>query len=207
LSVRRAETSPASSTKVEPFPSMTRPIAGKTFSAAIVVLLFAAPVWAIGADAIRGTVAHVWDGDSLVLKTDAGITLDVRLANIDSPETRKINGRKADRVVTLGQPFGEKARQVLESKVLLRRVLVEVDDIDRYGRSVGVVFSMGRNVNVEMVNEGWAWAYTSRFRGPYLQEYLSAESHARTLRLGLWRQAQPEPPWEFRRSMRADRDH
>jgi micrococcal nuclease len=186
---------------------MTVPRGGKTLSAMILVLVLAAPVWATGGDVIRGTVVHVWDGDSLVLKTDTGIKVDVRLANIDSPETRKVTGRKADRMVTPAQPFGERARQALESKVLLWRVLVEVDDIDRYGRSVGVVFSRGRNVNVEMVNEGWAWAYTGRFRGPYLPEYLSAESHARSLRLGLWRQARPEPPWEFRRSTRVDRDH
>jgi len=184
---------------------MMGPRARKTFPAVILVLLLGTPPWAIGADVIRGTVAHVWDGDSLVLKTDTGIKVDVRLASIDAPETRKIKGGRAARVVTPGQPFGDGARRALESKVLLRRVLVEMDDVDRYGRSVGVVFSQGRNVNLEMVRDGWAWAYTSRFQRPHMPEYLDAESQARSKGLGLWRQAHPEPPWEFRRSLRADR--
>jgi micrococcal nuclease len=151
------------------------------------------------AETVRGTVAHVRDGDTLVLRTGTGTNLEIRLANIDSPETRKVIGKKPDRTVIGGQPFADSARKALESKVLFRRVRVEVDDMDRYGRSVGVVFCEGRNVNMEMVKDGWAWAYVNRFARPQIEDYVDAERQARSTRTGLWRQPNPQPPWEFRR--------
>jgi len=45
-----------------------------------------------------------------------------------------------------------------------------------------------------------AWAYRRFLQGPYASDYLDAETRARARRLGLWRDANPQPPWEFRRS-------
>jgi micrococcal nuclease len=164
------------------------------------MVLFAASVSCSGeAETIRGTVAHVRDGDTLVLRTGTGRNLEIRLANIDSPETRKVIGKKTDRTVIGGQPFADSARKALASKILFRRVRVEVDDMDRYGRSVGVVFCEGRNVNMEMVEDGWAWAYVNRFARPQIGDYVDAERQARSTKTGHWRQKNPQPPWEFRR--------
>jgi micrococcal nuclease len=164
------------------------------------MVLFVASVSYSGeAETIRGTVTHVRDGDTLVLRSGTGTKLEIRLANIDSPETRKVIGKDAGRTVIEGQPFADSARRALASKVLFRRVRVEVDDMDRYGRSVGVVYCEGRNVNMEMVEGGWAWAYVNRFARPQIGDYVDAERQARSTRAGLWRQKNPEPPWEFRR--------
>jgi micrococcal nuclease len=55
------------------------------------------------------------------------------------------------------QPFGQKARQALAKKVFGK--VVRVDDLgkDRYGRTLGIVRLGKRNVNLELVREGWAW--------------------------------------------------
>jgi micrococcal nuclease len=50
-----------------------------------------------------------------------------------------------------------------------------------------------------MVREGWAWAYREYLRGPYVSEFINAEREAREKRLGLWRDANPTPPWEYRK--------
>ncbi|KAF0221143.1 MAG: hypothetical protein FD174_641 [Geobacteraceae bacterium] len=72
-------------------------------------------------------------------------------------------------------------------------------DIDRYKRLVSVISLDGRDINLEMVQEGWAWAYRQYLQRPYASEYIGAEEKARKQKLGLWKQANPEPPWEFRK--------
>ena len=53
-----------------------------------------------------------------------------------------------------------------------------------------------------MVKLGYAWAYKQYLKRPYASEYIDAENEARNKKLGLWKQANPQPPWEFRKSLR-----
>jgi len=53
-----------------------------------------------------------------------------------------------------------------------------------------------------MVTEGWAWAYRKYLGRPHSSDYMGAEERARARRLGLWRDANPRPPWEFRKALR-----
>jgi len=53
-----------------------------------------------------------------------------------------------------------------------------------------------------MVAEGYAWAYRQYLDRPHASEYISLEEQARAKRLGLWQQNNPQPPWEFRRSLK-----
>lgn len=56
----------------------------------------------------------------------------------------------------------------------------------------------GQDINLEMVRRGYAWAYKQYLRRPYASAYIEAEREARGKRLGLWRDDNPTPPWEFR---------
>jgi micrococcal nuclease len=58
-----------------------------------------------------------------------------------------------------------------------------------------------RDVGLDLVQQGYAWHFKhfakeqtdiERF------DYERAESEARSARLGLWQDLNPEPPWEFR---------
>ena len=150
---------------------------------------------------VEGTVTNVTDGDTLKLETVEGTRLKIRLYGIDAPETEKIN-RRTGRISKVGQPYGEEAYRALETKVLGKKVKVDVVDIDRYKRLVGIVYLDNRNINLELVKEGWAWAYKEYLDRPYASEYLDAEKEARAKKLGLWQQRNPTPPWEFRKLMR-----
>ena len=110
----------------------------------------------------------------------------VRLEGIDTPER--------------AQPFGRKAGQTLAKKVFGR--VVQVDDLgkDRYGRTPGIVWRGKRNVNLELVREGWAWWY--RKYAPKNKELATAEAAARKAKRGLWADAKPIPPWDWRQSER-----
>jgi endonuclease YncB( thermonuclease family) len=133
--------------------------------------------------------------------TNEGTKLRVRLYGIDAPETVKMN-RRTGIVSKPGQPYGEEAYRVLESKVLRKRVKGQIMDVDRYHRMVAILYLGDRDINREMVSEGYAWAYREYLHGPYASEYIDAEREARSKHLGLWQQMNPQPPWEFRRRLR-----
>jgi endonuclease YncB( thermonuclease family) len=59
-----------------------------------------------------------------------------------------------------------------------------------------------RNINREMIDEGWAWAYRHDLDIHHDKEYIQAEEQARAKRLGLWQQENPQSPRTFRNLMR-----
>ncbi len=99
----------------------------------------------IQAENLEGKVVKIADGDTLTLLTSSSQQIKVRLAGIDTPERK--------------QPFGNKAKQALSSLAFQKQALIEVEAKDRYGRTVGVVFVDGLNVNAELVKQGMAWVY------------------------------------------------
>jgi len=141
---------------------------------------------------IEGVVRAVYDGDTVLLATREESRLKVRLYGIDAPETAKPDSP--------GQPFGAIAKRTLMYKIMGRQVSAEIVDIDQYQRAVAIIRYAGRDINREMAAEGMAWAYRQYLQGPYASEYIGAENHARSRRAGLWRDANPQPPWEFRQS-------
>lgn len=136
-------------------------------------------------------VIAIADGDTLTV-LDAGNTQHkIRLAGIDAPEKR--------------QAWGDRARQFLGARVHQRMVQIEVDKKDRYGREVGKVLLDGEDINLELLRSGLAWHYKAYEREQPPGErasYADAERQARARRLGLWRDAQPQAPWDYRKGLR-----
>lgn len=129
-------------------------------------------------------VTSVLDGDTV--RCWAGWReLTVRLGQIDAPEK--------------DQPYGRQAQAVLAGKVLARSVVLSQAETDKYGRTVAQLALDGRDINREMVQQGWAWAYRQ-----YLHDrsYLQAEQAARAARSGLWADARPVEPSQWRRGGR-----
>lgn len=139
---------------------------------------------------LEGRVVGVADGDTLTLLESAGragrpVMHRVRLAGIDAPER--------------GQAFGRQAKRSLAELVYGKQVRVEIRDRDQYGRLVGRVFVGALDVNREQLRRGLAWVYRHYNADP---DDLAAEAEARQARRGLWVEAHPVPPWEFRASRR-----
>ncbi len=152
-----------------------------------VLLLLSSP---IAAATLTGRVVGVTDGDTIKLLVDGRSEYKVRLGEIDAPES--------------GQPFGQKSKRMLSDLVFNRTVSVRVTDVDRYGRSVGVIRAGRVNINAEMVKRGGAWAYRRYLSD---QRYLLWEREAQQARRGLWNlQAdQIMAPWEWRAARRGGR--
>lgn len=138
-----------------------------------------------------GQVVGVTDGDTITVLDDQHIQHKIRLAGIDAPEK--------------AQAFGQRSKEHLASLVFGRRVLIEAEKQDRYKRTVGKVVIDGRDANLAMVVAGLAWHY-KKYQGEQSSSdrllYSDAERGAREVRRGLWQDADPTAPWDWRQSKR-----
>ncbi len=133
------------------------------------------------AETFSAKVIMVMDGDTvLVLRGNQKIK--VRMANIDAPERN--------------QTFGQQARDSLQEMIGRTQVQIDSQAVDQYGRIIGVIALDGRDINREQVRRGMAWEY-SNFHSD--KAYIGLQKEARQMRRGLWSQAAPQAPWEWRK--------
>jgi endonuclease YncB( thermonuclease family) len=179
-----------------------RPRRGWILGAAALGLALFVAQWGEAARSIGGTVQRVVDGDTVVVRTSR-TNLRCRLVGVDAPE---VSHRTRQGEMTPGQPYGPEAKRALEQMALHRPVTAEVHGRDRYRRSLCVLFVGGRNLNLEMVRLGFAWAEPERWSDAppaLLRELQVTEQEAWRAARGLWADPNPEPPWAFRRRMRS----
>ena len=160
-----------------------RHISGAALRLALILLLLCAQ--ALGAT--EGRCLRVSDGDTITIAAE-GRKEKVRLIGIDAPELR--------------QEGGPEARQYLAKRILNRRVKVEGETRDRYGRLLGTVYLGEENINLSLVREGHAWDYKAYSAGP---AYSRAERAARAARRGLWARQDAVAPWNYRKAERSAR--
>jgi endonuclease YncB( thermonuclease family) len=134
-----------------------------------------------------GKVVIVADGDTITVLENR-TQYRIRLFGIDAPER--------------GQDFGTRAKRFASDLVFGKQVRVIKQDIDRYGRIVGIVYVGDVGVNEELVRNGSAWVYRRYCKIPVCGDWLAIETWARENGIGLWSHRDPVPPWEFRRRRR-----
>lgn len=165
---------------------------GKALFAALLLISsgFGAVVHARQVEPIHGRVVEVVDGDTLVVEKIDQTKLRIRLSNIDAPE--------------MDQPSGARAQRVLSRIAMGQLVEVRLDaPADEYRRGVGKVLLGGRDLNLRMVFEGWAWHYKHYAESQAKLDremYAESEDFARKGKLGLWAEGKPVAPWEYRKA-------
>ena len=111
--------------------------------------------------------------------------------------------RKSADAPEKAQAFGQRSKEALSSLVFGKPVRLVIYERDRYGRSVADIYVErgGAEVlaNLEMIRQGLAWHYVTYDKR---EEFAAAEKEARTARRGLWTDANPTAPWEWRREAR-----
>jgi endonuclease YncB( thermonuclease family) len=133
-------------------------------------------------------VVGLTDGDTTKVLTANKQLLRVRVAWIDAPES--------------SQAFGQRARQAMSALVFGKDVELRFHTVDRYGRIVAMVFVDGENAGLELIRQGLAWKFDRYLpeASPDIQQSCTAtEATARTTRIGLWVDPDPQPPWEYRK--------
>lgn len=131
--------------------------------------------------ALTGKVIKVADGDSITVLTSDNQRFRVRLYGIDCPERR--------------QPYGSAATRFTREAVAGKDVEVTEYGRDRWGRIVGVV----GDLNQSLIEAGLAWVYPQYCKKPFCKDWTLLQISARQERRGLWRDADPLPPWTYRK--------
>lgn len=129
---------------------------------------------------IEGKVVKVSDGDTIHVLTDENKLIKVRLFGIDAPEKK--------------QAYGQASRKYLSDLIAGKIVNVDIKSRDRYKRSIGIVYLDNKDINYEMVINGFAWAYSY-----YSDKYNLAQETAKNNKVGLWVDKAPISPYEFRK--------
>ena len=145
----------------------------------IILICFSAVTFA--SEMLEGRVVGVHDGDTITLLIAGNRQIKVRLAQIDAPETT--------------QAFGQRSQQSLSEMVFNKNITVKKETTDKYGRTVGTLFVEGVDANKEQVKLGMAWVYRQYLHD---QSLLSIEETARQSKVGLWADANPMAPWDYR---------
>jgi endonuclease YncB( thermonuclease family) len=137
--------------------------------------------------AIFAQIVSVSDGDTLTIRSDSGQNIVIRLACIDAPERNQPGGKESAQRLSTLLPKGA------------RVMFGPFGNKDQYGRTPGVVLRGIQFINVELVREGQAWIYEKELsRCGYVQQFRQGQATAQKQRLGLWSQANPCPPWDYR---------
>lgn len=135
----------------------------------------------IVAAAFLASVIGISDGDTLTVLHERQ-PVKIRVAEIDAPEKR--------------QPFGARSKRALADLCFGREAEVTPQTKDRYGRTVARVRCDGHDVSESQVRAGMAWVFD---RYATDRSLYAVQDEARAARRGLWADASPVPPWEFRR--------
>jgi len=147
---------------------------------------------------VTGVVVGVADGDTVTVLDADRNQHKVRLAGIDAPEK--------------AQPFGQRAKERMSTLVFGKDVRLEGDKLDRYGRTVAKVWvsppdcqrcPKTLDAGLAVLTSGLAWHYKKyqyEQSAEDRERYAFAEIEARSKRAGLWSEADPVPPWDWRKS-------
>ncbi len=151
-------------------------------------LIGVAIIFSSAARAETNEVVGIADGDTIAVLDSTGEREVIRLAGIDAPEHN--------------QSFGERSTQSLAALVLGKSVTLDCGGEQSYARLVCKVFlPNGEDVGLDQIKAGLAWHYKQyAFNQTTMdrQAYAAAEDAARQAHSGLWADAHPVQPQDFR---------
>ena len=138
---------------------------------------------------IKYKVIKVSDGDTISVKKLKNNVLDgdlikVRLYGVDAPEK--------------DQDFGYESKKALMNYVSKKTIEIDIKSKDRYGRSVGILYVDGRNINEELLRDGYVWYYEQYDKNNERSRLL--QENAMKNKLGLFSKKGYIEPWKFRKA-------
>jgi endonuclease YncB( thermonuclease family) len=143
---------------------------------------------------IEGKVINVHDGDTVTVLDSNNKKIHIRLQGIDAPE--------------LKQEYGSDSQQNLSRLVFGKQVTIVWTKLDKYRRTVGTIMLDGQDMNIEQVKAGLAWhfkKYEDEQAPADRATYAAAELQARAAKLGLWKDANPTAPGDWRQDVKTKR--
>ena len=133
----------------------------------------------------QAIVTHIIDGDTVKVRLKNKKSIIIHLDAIDCPERDQ-------------PPYGIRASQL--TKALVQDQLVTIQVYYHYGKWLNDVILEGdRSLNQELVKAGLAWW---NFKNSDDEQLAYLEFMAKIMRVGLWQDRDPIPPWDFRQTKR-----
>jgi endonuclease YncB( thermonuclease family) len=137
---------------------------------------------------MRGKVVAYASGTAFAVLDPTEKLRRIKLTGADAPERR--------------QRFAPQAKQLASEWLSTKPVDIIVDAVDKEARVHGRVAVDGRDVGLVLLEAGLAWCDPSDegHLPPTVRAlYRQACEKARSQRQGLWQDANPSPPWEYRK--------
>ena len=104
-------------------------------------------------------VNKIVDGDTIDVDIDLGFDISfssrVRLAGIDTPESRTKDAYEKK----LGLESKDWLKKALDHAKTVIIKTEKMDSSEKYGRILGWLFVDGVNLNLAMIDQGYAWSY------------------------------------------------
>ena len=148
-------------------------------------------------DSFKAKMTWVSDGDTVSLEN--GVIC--RLSGVDAPETAKPkNGQPA-------QAYSGEAKLALENMIKNKELTVHIIEppvsTKNYGRAACVIEVEGKDVNMQILQQGLAWFWGSYVKDSFrYQAYQAAEAKARKDKTALWSDPNPVFPNTYQRQYR-----
>ncbi|HEY0003628.1 MAG TPA: thermonuclease family protein [Pyrinomonadaceae bacterium] len=159
----------------------------KRYLLPVCLLLLLLPALA-SARTIQALVVEVEDGNTFIA-ISVNNRLKVKLKAADAPE--------------LDQAYGNVARQHLADLILNKEVTIEISRLSADRVLVSRVYLNEMDVCQQMVRDGVAWydrGYETELSDQEQFVYVESEKAARNERRGIWQEASPVAPWEFKKT-------
>lgn len=125
------------------------------------------------------SLSSVIDGDTVLVTTEAGAPVTVRLLGVKSFPS----ARDKDVTAVHGQAAEADLKRALEGQPI--RVLLHTPPKDAHGRTLATLFVGGRDVGLDLISRGLSLTYTV-YPFPSMPLYLREQEIARADRRGLW---------------------
>jgi micrococcal nuclease len=156
--------------------------------------------------AIEVPVLKVFDGDGFLTKIvrcqltgnpkdHTEVEAAIRFGFIDAPELEQRGGCEAREFLTT----------LIGGRKVLIYILMKADtgkSVDRHGRVLAVPYLGDRNIEIEMLLNGWAWV-VEKYEPDEI--YFDALEIAQRNKRGIWAYDDNVPPWTFKGQKSADR--
>lgn len=132
---------------------------------------------------MTGNAVSWYDGDTIRFRQSNGKYRRVRIVGIDAPES--------------SQTYGATCKELLKTQTQGITLTLEIVGVDVYRRTLAFVSGRdGVDVGLFMIENGCAWEYSAPLS--VRTSYQQAETTARDNAIGLWEDASPIAPVEFR---------
>lgn len=130
-------------------------------------------------------ISKIIDGDTYIINSN-GEKIKIRMEGIDAPEK--------------GMPYYKESKEFLKRLCLSKKIKFIQSSKDRYGRIIAKTYlEDNRELGREMIKYGLAWHFNKYSQDTSLARL---EIEAQNKHLGLWKDANPVAPWEYRKLKR-----